>query len=214
MVNPRARNKSKFKAFLTKHILPIVIAFVVILFGLFGPDVALWLRFDRNGIFSGEIWRLFTGHFAHMSWTHLLMNLLGLALTWGLFGHHLPTKRWVHTIAFAALGTSLLLLILDPNLHWYVGLSGVLHGMFIVGCLYDLRSGRWDSKLLLGLMLGKILWEQLRDPTIQSASLLEQIIGGSIAVDAHLFGTLMGFLTYLIFRRIEGRQAALATQHN
>lgn len=214
MVSPRARKNSKLQPFLAGHLLPILMGFVVILFGLFGSDIILWLRFDRNGILSGEIWRLFTGHFAHLSWAHLATNLLGLALTWGLFGHHLPTKRWLHVIAFNALGISLLLLIVDSHLHWYVGLSGVLHGMFLVGCLYDLRNGRWDSKVLLALLIGKLLWEQLRDPTPESASFIEQIIGGYVVVDAHLFGALMGFITYLIFRRIEGRRAPLTTEQN
>lgn len=219
MVNPRARKQSTLKPFLAAHLLPILIGFLVILFGLFGSDIVLWLRFDRNGILSGEIWRLFTGHFAHLSWTHLLTNLLGLALVWGLFGHHLPAKRWLHVITFNALGISLLLLVVDSHIHWYVGLSGVLHGMFLVGCLYDMRTGRWDSKLLLALLIGKLLWEQLRDNSAGATSFINQLIelflGGPVIVDAHLFGAIMGLITYFIFRRIEGRQTQLATpQHS
>lgn len=217
MVNPRARKPSKLKPVLSTHLLPVLIAFVVILFGLFGSDITLWLRFERNGILSGEIWRLFTGHLAHLSWTHILTNLLGLALVWGLFGHHLPAKRWLHVIIFNALGISLLLLIVDSHILWYVGLSGVLHGMFLVGCLYDMRSGRWDSKLLLVLLIGKLLWEQLREPIGETASLIHQLvelfIGGAVIVDAHLFGAIMGFITYQVFRRIEGRNTQLAAQH-
>ena len=217
MVNPRARRQSKLKPALSAHLLPVLIAFLVILFGLFGSDITLWLRFDRNGILSGEIWRLFTGHLAHLSWTHILTNLLGLALVWGLFGHHLPTKRWLHVIVFNALGVSLLLLVVDSHILWYVGLSGVLHGMFLVGCLYDMRSGRWDSKLLLAVLIGKLLWEQLREPVSESSSIIHQLVelfmGGAVIVDAHLFGAIMGFITYLVFRRIEGRHTQLATQH-
>jgi len=142
-----------------------------------------------------------------------MTNLLGLALVWGLFGHQLPTKRWIHVILFNALGTSLLLLVVDSHLHWYVGLSGILHGMFMIGCLYDLRSGRWDSKLLLALLVGKLVWEQLRDTSSESASFIEQIIGGYVVVDAHLFGALMGLVTFLVFRRLENRDSHLAAQH-
>lgn len=216
MVNPRARKQSKLKPILSAHLLPVLIAFIAILFALIGSDITLWLRFERNGILSGELWRLFTGHLAHLSWTHLATNLLGLALVWGLFGHHLPAKRWLHLMAFNALGISLLLLIVDPHILWYVGLSGVLHGMFLVGCLYDMRNGRWDSKLLLVLLIGKLLWEQLRDPSVEATTLFNQLvelfIGGAVIVDAHLFGALMGFITYLLFRRIESRPQ-LAAQH-
>ena len=209
MVNPRASRESKLKPVLKRHMLPICLAFVVTFIGLFGSDMTLWLRFDRNAILSGEIWRIFTGHLAHLSWSHLLMNVLGLALVWGLFDRHLPTKRWVHTLIFSAFGVSLFLLVIDSHIRWYVGLSGVLHGMFIVGCLYDLRSGRWDSKLLLLLIIAKLSWEQVVGPLPGSVA----TAGGSVIVDAHLFGALMGLITYIIFRRADNRTPMTAQQN-
>ena len=208
MVNPRARKESTLKPVVKRHILPITIAFIVTFIGLFGSDVQLWLRFDRNAILSGEVWRIFTGHLAHLSWPHLTMNLLGLALVWGLFDRHLPTKRWFHVMLFGGFGISLLLLVVDSHLLYYVGLSGVLHAMFIVGCLYDLRTGRWDSKLLLILIIGKLLWEQWYGPLPGS----EKTAGGSVVVDAHLFGALMGLITYIIFRRSDNRSVSAQTQ--
>ena len=208
MVNPRARKESTLKPVVRRHILPITIVFIVTFIGLFGSDVQLWLRFDRNAILSGEVWRLFTGHLAHLSWAHLAMNLLGLALVWGLFDRHLPTKRWFHVMLFGGFGISLLLLVVDSHLLYYVGLSGVLHAMFIVGCLYDLRTGRWDSKLLLILIIAKLLWEQWYGPLPGS----EKTAGGSVVVDAHLFGALMGLITYIIFRRSDNRSVAAQIQ--
>lgn len=203
MANPRAKKDSKLILFLKRHYLPILIAIVVTFIGLFGSDVTLWLRYDRNAILSGEIWRIFTGHLAHLTWTHLFMNLMGLALVWGLFDRHLQPKRWIHATLFAGFGISLLLMVVDPHLRWYVGLSGVLHGMFIVGCLYDMKTGRWDSKLLLALIIAKLLWEQLVGPLPGS----EKTAGGSVVVDAHLFGALMGLITYFVFRRADKRTA-------
>lgn len=208
MANPRARKDSKLTLALKRHYLPVLIAIFVTFAGLFGSDVTLWLRYDRNAILSGEIWRIFTGHLAHLTWTHLLMNLLGLALVWGLFDRHLPAKRWLHATLFAGLGISLLLMVVDPHLRWYVGLSGVLHGMFILGCMYDMKSGRWDSKLLLALIIAKLLWEQLVGPLPGS----EKAAGGNVVVDAHLFGALMGLITYFVFRRADNRTVAAPQQ--
>jgi rhomboid family GlyGly-CTERM serine protease len=208
MANPRFQKESNLFSFLKRHYLPIVIAFAVTFIGLFGSDVTLWLRYDRNAILSGEIWRIFTGHLAHLTWSHLLMNLLGLALVWGLFDRNMPAKRWLHTTLFSGFGISLLLMVVDPHLRWYVGLSGVLHGMFIVGCLYDMKAGRWDSKLLMAMIIAKLLWEQLVGPLPGS----ETTAGGSVVVDAHLFGALMGFITYVVFRRADNRSVA-APQH-
>ncbi|WP_455220677.1 rhombosortase [Kaarinaea lacus] len=207
MVNPRTRKESTLKPLVKRHILPITIAFIVTFIGLFGSDVQLWLRFDRNAILSGEVWRLFTGHLAHLSWSHLAMNLLGLALVWGLFDRYLPTRRWLHVMLFAGFGISLLLLVVDSHLLYYVGLSGVLHAMFIAGCLYEMRTGRWDSKLLLMLIIVKLLWEQWYGPLPGS----EKTAGGSVVVDAHLFGALMGLITYIIFRRADNRSVVAQT---
>ena len=160
MVNPRARRDSKIKQVLKRHYLPVVIALIVTFVGLFGSDVTLWLRYDRNAILSGEIWRIFTGHLAHLSWTHLLMNLLGLALVWGLFDRHLPAKRWIHAVVFSAFGTSLLLLVVDSHLRWYVGLSGVLHGMFIVGCMYNFCNNHHSLRLKLFVGRRDYRWVQ------------------------------------------------------
>jgi len=189
--------------------LPISIAFIVTFIGLFGSDVQLWLRFDRNAILSGEVWRIFTGHLAHLSWLHLLFNVIMLGIIWGLFDRFLPAKRWLHVMLFSGFGISLLLLVVDSNIFYYVGLSGVLHAMFIVGCLYDLRvTGRWDAKLLLALLVTKLLWEQWNGPL----PLSEKLIGGSVVIDAHLFGAFMGLITYMIFRRADNR--AIVAQPN
>ena len=209
MVNPRTRKESTLKPLVKRHILPITIAFIVTFIGLFGSDVQLWLRFDRNAILSGEVWRIFTGHLAHLSWLHLLFNVIMLGIIWGLFDRFLPAKRWLHVMLFSGFGISLLLLVVDSNIYYYVGLSGVLHAMFIVGCLYDLRiTGRWDAKLLLALLIIKLLWEQLVSPL----PLSEKLIGGSVVIDAHLFGAFMGLITYIIFRRADNR--AVVTQPN
>jgi len=200
MAKSRDSNTPETPSFLKRHIVPISLAIVVTFIGLFGSDVTLWLRFDRNAILSGEIWRLFTGHLAHLTWSHLFMNLLGLLLVWGLFNRNLSTKRWTQAIFLCALGISLFLLIIDSHLRWYVGLSGVLHGMFVLGCMYDLRSGRWDAKLLIVLIIAKLLYEQLMGPLPGSVA----TAGGGVVVDAHLFGAIMGFITYRVFLKIDG----------
>jgi len=199
-------NTPETPSLLKRHIVPISLAIVVTFIGLFGSDVTLWLRFDRNAILSGEIWRLFTGHLAHLTWSHLFMNLLGLVLVWVLFHRNLSSKRWWQAILICGLGISLLLLIVDSHLRWYVGLSGILHAMFLLGCMYDLRSGRWDAKLLLLLIVAKLLWEQLVGPLPGSTA----AAGGGVVVDAHLFGAIMGYITYRVFCRIDGSPAPFA----
>ena len=39
-----------------------------------------------NTIAEGEYWRLLSGHFAHLGYPHLALNLAGLLLVWLLVG--------------------------------------------------------------------------------------------------------------------------------
>ncbi|NOZ51573.1 MAG: rhombosortase [Gammaproteobacteria bacterium] len=196
MSNPNSEQETEIHPFLRYHGLPIVIILSLTFLGFFGSDVTLWLRFDRNAIFAGEIWRLLSGHLTHLSWSHLLMNAAGLALIWALFRRRLSNGRWIQVMVISALLISLLLLLLNPQLRWYVGFSGILHAMFVVGCIYDSKAGRWDAKLLLFIIIAKLAWEQIIGPLPGS----ETTAGGAVIVDAHLYGAVSGYLIYRFFK--------------
>ena len=75
----------------------------------------------------------------------------------------------------------------------YVGLSGVLHGLFVSGCLMDIRNGHRDALLLFILISAKLAWEQVSGPLPGS----ESTAGGHVVVDAHLYGALSGVVLVL-----------------
>ncbi|WP_455211331.1 rhombosortase [Kaarinaea lacus] len=179
----------------THYLIPITIALIVTFIALIGSDAATWLRYDRDAILAGQFWRILTGHLAHLGWSHLAMNLAGLALIWTIFGRHLPWHRWLVVLLLGAIGTSMLLLEFNPQLRWYVGLSGVLHTLFIAGCIADLKYRRWDTWVLLVLVIAKLIYEQVWGPMPGS----ESTAGGKVIVDAHLYGAIFGFLTMGIY---------------
>lgn len=180
---------------LSHYTIPLALAIIVTLIAIIGSEASQWLRYDRDAILGGELWRAITGHLAHLSWSHLAMNLAGLGLIWVIFGTHLTTKRWLILLVFGALGTTTLLLIYNPTLRWYVGLSGVLHTLFIAGVLVDLKHGRWDSRLLLALIIAKLAYEQIWGPMPGS----EESAGGNVIVDAHLYGAICGLAMFIIY---------------
>ena len=93
------------------------------------------LRFDREDLAAGEWWLLLSGHLVHLSWRHAVMDLAAaLALGW-LFGRELPPARWAWVLLLSLLAVNAGLWWLDPEITWYVGLSGVLHGVMAAAAL-------------------------------------------------------------------------------
>ena len=175
-------------------LLPIGIAMLSAGCTFGGLTLAQHLRYDREAILGGQLWRLLTGHLVHLGGSHLAMNLVGLALIWMLFGRLMSTAAWLATLLTSALTVSLGLLIFNPGLMWYVGLSGVLHGMFLAGAIISIVSGYRAEILLLGFIVAKLTWEQWVGPLPGSA----EVAGGDVVVDAHLYGAIAGVIVALV----------------
>jgi len=180
--------------------LPLALAAPAAAAALGGEAARALLRYQRDAVLAGEWWRLLTAHLAHLGPSHLLLNLAGLALVWLLVGGALGPAAWGAVLLLSALAVSGGLLLLDPGLAWYVGLSGVLHGLLAAGAAARLlRPGgpqgssiqggsRAEGALLLALLAAKLAWEQTFGPLPGSA----EAAGGPVVVDAHLYGAIGG----------------------
>lgn len=185
---------------LQQHIFPIAIALITIIVALAGPEVQQDLRYERSSIFSGEVWRLFTAHFVHLGWGHLLMNLAALGLIWGLAWRTLRVSAWLVVSITSISSVSVGLFMLNPELAWYVGLSGMLHGLLLAGIIANLAAGHRLEIILLLILCGKVAWEQIYGPLPGSA----EFAGGAVVVDAHFYGLvggLVGVLPYVLLKR-------------
>ena len=167
-------------------VIPVALAAIATLLQLTGGAEA-W-RLER-GLVLGEPWRLATGQLVHLGWTHLLLNLAGLAVVWALFGRELTARQWGAAIVTCALGVGAGLLAFSPGLAWYVGFSGVLHGLLAVVVLVRVSRRRAPLDLLLAAALvAKLVVERFVGGDAGTA----ELIGGGVAVDAHLYGALAG----------------------
>jgi len=160
------------------------------LLAIAGNGMTELLRYQADDIKSGEIWRLLSANLVHLGWSHTLMNLLGLGLIWGLFRSSFSTLNWWLITLVSGLAVGLGLLFLNPELAWYVGLSGVLHGLFVAGAVGAIRRGDNREAILLAAIVGKLLWEQSVGALPGSAD----IAGGPVVVDSHLYGAIGGAL--------------------
>lgn len=186
-----------FSHWLHRHNLavPATLALPSVAIAIAGTQASAWLRYEREQILAGELWRLLTASFVHLGWSHLLMNLAALALIWMLFGRLLATKAWLLISLASLLSVSLGLLLFSPEIGWYVGLSGMLHGLFAAGAVASLRAGHRLELALLALLLGKIVWEQAYGPLPGTA----EFAGGAVVTDAHLYGAVGGFISALAY---------------
>jgi rhomboid family GlyGly-CTERM serine protease len=160
---------------------------------LFSDELSHIMSFQRAEILDGEWWRLISSQFIHLGWGHLLLNLAALITLWILFIQRLTAITWLGVVLLCLIGTTAGLLVLNPEVVWYVGLSGALHGLFVVGAYTEWRQGnhRIASALLLLLTI-KLSCEQFQLALPLSASTL---IGAPVIVNAHLYGALSGALS-------------------
>ena len=179
---------------LRTHALPLTLVVLSTLFAVFGDRATESLRYDRDEILHGQWWRVITGNIVHLGWPHLLLNLAGLILVWLLFRPTLTTRSWIIITAVSSAAVGCGLLLFDPALQWYVGLSGMLHGLFAAGVISALYAGNRGDWLLLALFVAKITWEQLEGSMPGSA----EIAGGKVIVDAHLYGAIGGAVTVVL----------------
>ncbi|OUR76784.1 rhombosortase [Colwellia psychrerythraea] len=167
-----------------------IIALLAMLAYFFNGAVSELFVYQYQLISQGELWRTFTGHFFHTNGIHLLLNLAALALLWALHGHFYNLKSYSLLFITSALICSAGMFYFSPEIHQYVGLSGVLHGIFVFGAIMDIRhKDKTGYLLFVGVWL-KIAHEQFYGASEQVSTL----INANVAIDAHLWGAVGGLL--------------------
>jgi rhomboid family GlyGly-CTERM serine protease len=169
---------------------PILVAAAAagVLLQIGGAPVATWARYEPGAFAHFELWRLLTAHLVHLSWAHLAMNLAALGLIELLFEDVLGTLEWGCAVIVSAVAIDTGLYLFDPEVRWYVGLSGVLHGLVACGTWELLRRRSGVGALLAIGLSAKLMWEQWWGPVPLTAS----SVGGPVVVAAHLYGAAGG----------------------
>ena len=158
---------------------------------LMGEPARRLLSFDRGAIGAGQWWRLLSAHFVHVDLEHAVLNSLGLVLMWALFARDYSPWRWAAIYCGSAIAVSIGLWYANPELQWYVGASGALHGVMAAGTIAHLRRRDLDGWILAIFIVGKLAYEQL-------AGALPFAGTTNTIVDAHLYGALGGVVLALL----------------
>jgi rhomboid family GlyGly-CTERM serine protease len=168
---------------------------------LAGEPARLLLRYDRGGIADLEFHRLLTGHIVHLGASHFLLNAAGLLLIAVLVGPGLTATGWWFVIAMSTTVIDVSFWLFGPTIEWYVGLSGVLHGMLAAGACAAFRTRRVESTAIMIALTAKLIYEQTVGPLPGS----ELSSGGSVVVDSHLYGAVGGVLAIVILAGFKRR---------
>ena len=168
----------------------LVIALLCVCIAAFGDAARELLRYERVAIAEGEYWRLLSAHFAHLGYPHLALNLAGLLLVWLLVGRLYSTRQWLLVAAFSIVVMGAGFWFVDSEMRWYVGLSGLLHGLLLAGAIAGIRSLPVESIVIAAVVVAKLAYEQIVGPLPGS----ESVAGAAVVVNAHLYGAIGGAL--------------------
>jgi len=189
-MNKTFKNKFKLIQRITVIHTLTLLAVIALLLAFGGSTFSELLRYQRESILEGQLWRVLTAPLVHLNWPHTIMNTTGLIIIWGLFGPTLTNRAWVIITLVCTLCISSALLLFNPDIRWYVGLSGLLHSYFAAGAIAERHIAQRTSIVMLILITSKLIWEQLLGPLPGSA----ETGGGKVIVEAHMYGAISGLI--------------------
>ncbi|MGH8482352.1 MAG: rhombosortase [Nevskiaceae bacterium] len=175
---------------------PLAVMALVLVLGLGGEPARALLRYEAAAVAAGEGWRLLTANFVHLGWWHLLLNEIGLAVLVLLCPEKLSWGVWLRRLVLIGLGMTTCLYFFVPLTQSYVGLSGVIHGLFVLGLGRQIVADRdLISAGCLAFLVGKVAWELVAGVPVSD----EAAIGGTVLVESHLYGSLSALIYGLMF---------------
>lgn len=161
---------------------------------LLPSDIRSVLYLNFNDVLDGELWRVLSGHLAHLSWMHWLLNTIGVLLLQRYYGSYFA--QWpslLATLIIVSLSLSLCLIVFSQELKWYGGLSGVLIGLFYFAALQDYQHHKIFNGIAIIVMSVYIAVQQF------SGELYERVTDQlTVATRAHLFGALSGIICLIL----------------
>src|SRR4051812_39588823 len=136
-----------------------------------GPAWTSALRYERLAVHGREWWRVLSAHWVHLSATHLLLDSAGLGMLWVLYARELRPRHWLLVLLGATAAIDAGLWWAQPQVQWYLGLSGLLHGAWAAGAATEGARRKGWAWLMLAVLALKLLFEQHSGASLMSPAL-------------------------------------------
>ncbi|MET0292798.1 MAG: rhombosortase [Steroidobacteraceae bacterium] len=167
-----------------RWLLGIVMA--ITLAGVAAPWERAHLSYDRVPLAEGEVWRWVTAHLVHLDLSHAVLNSFGFVLVWALYRQGWRAGEWLVALLLSIIAIDAGLWFLQPHVTWYVGASGVLHGLIAAGLFAQWRTERAIAVVVAVLLCAKLAWEARAGALPFTAS------DAPVVLPAHLYGAVGG----------------------
>jgi len=178
-----------------QYIISIAILCVITIIHFLPEHAQNLVNYHRTEINNGQWWRWFSGHFAHTNDMHAIMNAAALLLAANLHAKYLSALNQILLVLLLCALTSLGIYLGSTYLVDYVGLSGVLHGLFVAGACKDIQEKEKTGYILLLAIVIKVVYEQV----FGASDSVADMIDAPVATDAHLWGAISGLAVFALF---------------
>ena len=172
-------------------LLPIILG-IGLVCGLLQLDMNTFIY--QRDLMTGEPWRWWTAHWVHVGWRHYALNMLAFLSLPFIFPQLQRQTLLLGLLVLPPLLSAGLYGLL-PAVQAYAGLSGILHGIFVVAAIESLfiqRERKFAILVLvcIALKIGVEKW--------MGYSETAQFIQAPVLIESHQIGVLAGIIFILL----------------
>lgn len=172
-------------------LLPIILG-IGLVCGLLQLDMNTFIY--QRDLMTGEPWRWWTAHWVHVGWRHYALNMLAFLSLPFIFPQLQRQTLLLGLLVLPPLLSAGLYELL-PAVQAYAGLSGILHGIFVVAAIESLfiqRERKFAILVLvcIALKIGVEKW--------MGYSETAQFIQAPVLIESHQIGVLTGIIFILL----------------
>ena len=147
-----------------------------------GSEFFRWGWLSGIEVADGQYWRLLTAAFLHGGWLHLAFNMYALYLFGPFVEQTLGRVRFIITYLTLAVGSSVLVYLLEDPLTPTIGASGAVFGLFGLALVFLIRTRQNITGMLILLAINGFI-----------------SLSANISWQGHLGGFITGLVLGLMF---------------